>query len=163
MKKKKTTGKNNNPDVFSKLKEDHREVASLFEKVLKTSGKNPEKRAELFDEIRVALTSHAEAEEALFYPKTENIKSTRDLTLEAYEEHRSVKTLLVELEDLDQSSDEWHAKMKWLSEVVKHHVKEEEEELFPKCRKIFDKTEAIEMGEEVIAFEENEIAEQKSA
>jgi len=150
-------------DVFAKLKADHREAEKLFEKVLKTKNKDAEKRASLFNELNAALTAHAEAEEEIFYPKVEDEKPTRDLTLEAYEEHKSMKTLLVELEDLDKGTDEWHAKMKWLSEVVKHHVKEEERELFPKSRKIFSKAEIAEMGEEVIALEEAEISHLKSA
>ncbi len=141
-------------NVYEKLKEDHRKVEKLFEKVLKTSEKNFDDREPLFNEIYQELSAHADAEEKIFYPVTEGEEKTKQLTLEAYEEHNLVKLLLEELKEMDSQSDVWMAKMKVLSEVVKHHVKEEEEELFPKAKKVIDKNLSRSMADEVEQEEE---------
>jgi hemerythrin superfamily protein len=147
--------KKSSMDVYKKLKEDHRKVEGLFEKILKTDESDEEKRTQLFQQIFEELEAHALAEEKIFYPKTEEAELTHDLTLEAHEEHALVKQLLRELKDMDNSSDVWSAKVKVLSELVKHHVKEEETELCPKSKKVFSKEEAIQAAEDIEQEEEN--------
>lgn len=155
---------NTNESVFEKLKSDHRKVDKLFKSILATKeDKKSSERQELFKEIDSLLSAHAKAEEELFYPKTEENEKTKDLTLEAYEEHHLVKIILAEIEELDPSDPVWMAKVKVLSEVVKHHVKEEEEELFPKAKKIILKEESKEMAEEVEEVEMEEMQKLKTA
>jgi hemerythrin superfamily protein len=140
--------------VYDKLKEDHREVEKLFKKILDTSEKDVEEREALFQELHTNLTAHAQAEEKIFYPVTQGEESTRSLTLEAYEEHKIAYTLLEELSELDKVSEVWMAKVKVLSEVVKHHVEEEENELFPKAKKVIEKDQSKAMAEQIEHEEE---------
>jgi len=136
---------------------DHRNVEKIFKKLLNTSEDDEDERAELFSEVDTLLSAHAKAEEKLFYPKTEANSKTRDLTLEAHEEHELVKLLLGQLRDMDPSEEVWGAKLTVLCELVKHHVKEEEEELFPKAQKIISKKESKELAHKIEVFEDAEI------
>lgn len=128
-----------NEDVYEKLEKDHRKVESLFKKLLTTENEDLETREELFEQINTDLTAHAVAEERAFYPLTEDDETTHALTLEAHEEHSLVKQLLAELSEMEKDSDEWKAKAKVLSEIVDHHVEEEESKLFPKSKKFISK------------------------
>jgi hemerythrin superfamily protein len=125
-------------DVFKKLKADHQKVKKLFSKIGETENKDAKEREELFSELQTELLAHAKAEENVFYPNLKLEESTRDLTLEAEVEHQVAESLLRQLDEEDCATDEWAAKCKVLEEVVKHHIKEEEEEIFPKAKKMID-------------------------
>ena len=71
---------------------------------------------------------------------------TRDITLEAFEEHRLVKQLLGELESLDKGEEKWTAKFTVLKENIEHHVEEEEDEMFKKARKVLSEEDAETLG-----------------
>lgn len=146
-------------NVYAVLKQDHKKVKALFESLEKTTGRAAKKRATLFAELNGELASHAEAEEALFYPRVFKPKETHDMTLEALEEHKVVKSLLAQLDAEPKDTGEWGAKLKVLMEMVEHHVEEEETELFKKAQKILSKEEAEAIGGEIRAFkEENALA-----
>lgn len=87
-------------DVYEILEEDHKAVAELLKKLDKTSEEATEKREKLFLELKTELTFHAYIEELLFYPLLKDKKESKEITLEAYEEHRLVKSLLEELDDM---------------------------------------------------------------
>ncbi len=76
----------------------------------------------------------------------EEADETRDITLEAFEEHKVVKTLLGELESLGKDKEEWTAKFTVLKENIEHHVEEEEGEMFPKARKVLGEEGAETLG-----------------
>jgi hemerythrin superfamily protein len=141
-------------DIFEMLKKDHREVKDLFESLLESDA-NGEDREELFQQLRQALELHSAIEEKYLYPALQEVEETRDMALESIEEHRIVKQLLEELEDLDPEDEQWNAKLKVLMENVEHHVEEEEKELFKKAQKVLSKDELKEMGER--AQEEKEM------
>jgi len=109
---------------------------------------DPQNREKLFREIRIELDAHAHMEEKSFYPRMKHSPETKDITLESYEEHHVVKLLLNELDDLPKYRDEWLAKFIVLKENVEHHIKEEEEDFFPKAKKILGKK-SEELGEEM--------------
>jgi hypothetical protein len=117
-------------DPFELLKADHKKVADLFDRLESATGKA---KLDVFKQIKSELELHAHIEEKVFYPALEKPKETHDLTLEAYEEHRVVKTLLAELSGAKTADDEWQAKATVLKENVEHHVEEEENELFDKA------------------------------
>jgi iron-sulfur cluster repair protein YtfE (RIC family) len=117
-------------DAFELLKADHEKVAGLFDQLEAASGKA---KLEVFNEIKTELELHTQLEEKIFYPALEKRGETRELTMEAYEEHAVVKTLLRELSRARTANEEWEAKAKVLRENVEHHVEEEENELFPKA------------------------------
>jgi hemerythrin superfamily protein len=122
-------------DAISLLKADHEEVSAMFSKYEKTGGRKTEK-ADLAKKICSALTVHAQIEEEIFYPACrEHLKDADELLAEAKVEHGSLKELIGKIEDGEPGSEEYDAEVKVLGEYVKHHVKEEHEELFPKVRK----------------------------
>lgn len=130
-------------DPYELLKADHKKVSDLFSQIESASGNA---KTNLFKKIRDELELHTHIEEKIFYPALENTEAARDLTLEAYEEHKAVKRLLGELDE-SQPGDEWDAKLKVLRENVEHHVDEEEGELFDKAQDVLSDEEADRLGE----------------
>ena len=104
------------------------------------------KTREDLTQLKTELDVHARIEETIFYPALENADETRDITLEAFEEHRLVKQLLGELEAMDKGDEQWTARMTVLKEQIEHHVEEEEDEMFPKAKKVLTDAEAEELG-----------------
>ena len=149
-------------DLYKLLKDDHKKVKSLFGELEETTERAIKTREHLFVNLKMELTLHAEAEEKFFYPRVEEPEATHELTLEAYEEHKVVKTLLAELEADPKNTEGWAAKLKVLKENVEHHVEEEETELFPKARKILTDAEAQEIAEDIEAFKEEASALEES-
>jgi hypothetical protein len=136
-------------NVYELLHKDHMLVKDLFSKLEKTDENQTDKREKLFATLRQELTIHALAEEKLFYRKSAKEGATRDITLEAIEEHKVMKHLLKELGANQKGTEQWAAKLSVLKENTEHHVKEEEENLFKKCRKLFSNEEAEEIGKEI--------------
>jgi hemerythrin-like domain-containing protein len=135
-------------DAFELLKADHKKVAELFDLLETANGK---RKLEVFKRIKSELELHAHIEESIFYPALEKPLETHDLTLEAYEEHKVVKTLLGELSGARSASDEWQAKAKVLRENVEHHVDEEENELFDKADDALSDEEIEALGDRMAA------------
>ena len=111
-------------DAIALLKADHRAVEELFEKFEGAKGDGAKQRIAL--EICLQLTVHAQIEEEIFYPACEGSVEEDDLK-EAYVEHDGAKVLIAEIEAGNPDDDYYDAKVKVLSEEIKHHVKEEEQ------------------------------------
>jgi hemerythrin superfamily protein len=133
-------------NAFALLKADHKKVADILEKLDSTTERGVKTREELFTQLKIELDVHARIEETIFYPALEEAKETRDITLEAFEEHRLVKRLLSELEKMSKDQEEWTAKFTVLKENVEHHVEDEEGEMFPKARKVLSEEQAETLG-----------------
>lgn len=117
------------------LKKDHEEVEQLFDQFEDAKeDDNDEMRAALASSICSALTVHAQIEEELFYPAMRKVAELSDLIDEAAVEHQSLKDLIAQVEGMRPGDDLFDAKVKVLSEYVKHHVKEEEGEIFPEAK-----------------------------
>lgn len=134
-------------NAFALLKADHEKVAGMLETIEKTTERAIKRRDELFARLKEELDLHAKIEEEIFYPALEETEETRDITLEAYEEHRLVKQLLRELEAEPKNTEEWTAKFTVLKENIEHHVEEEEGEMFKKARKALSEEEIETLGE----------------
>ena len=119
------------------LKQDHDEVEKLFDQYEDAKDEdNAELKAEIVAAVCKALTIHAQIEEELFYPAMRRQEEdASDLIDEAAVEHQTLKNLVAELLVAAPGDDLYDAKVKVLSEYVKHHVKEEEGEMFPMARK----------------------------
>ncbi len=130
------------------LKADHDKVEELFKQV---EADEDGDHKSIFEQIKAELDMHAHIEEVIFYPKLkeEGDKELKDVVLEGIEEHRQVKMFLKELANLTDDSEKFDPKLKVLMEDVRHHVEEEEDEMFPKCEKQFDKTVLEELGAEM--------------
>jgi hemerythrin superfamily protein len=129
-------------DAIQLLKTDHKKVEKIF---MDLENKTDDRRA-LFPELDRELTVHAEIEEKIFYPAAKQAEPTRDLVLESIEEHKQIKMVLTDLEQTDMRTAEWGADLKVLKEDVMHHVKEEEDELFPKIQKILSEDQLADLG-----------------
>ena len=110
-------------DAIAMLKADHRKVEELFEKFEQTNGKATRQR--LAEQICLELKVHTAIEEEIFYPACRG-KIEDDLVNEAYVEHDSAKLLINEIEAGGPEEDFYDAKVKVLSEMIEHHVEEEE-------------------------------------
>jgi hemerythrin superfamily protein len=122
-------------DAIALLKADHRKVEDLFEK-FEHAGE-PERKKALVQEICTELVIHSMLEEEIFYPSCKGEIEDEDMLDEAYVEHDGAKVLIAELLDSEPDHAFYDAKVKVLSEMIKHHVKEEErpgEGIFAKAR-----------------------------
>jgi hemerythrin superfamily protein len=120
-------------DAIALLKNDHRTVEKLFKDFEDAKGEG--RKEKLARRICLELSVHTKIEEEIFYPACEG-KIDGDQLKEAYVEHDAAKLLMAEIEAGNGESDEFFdAKVQVLSEQVEHHVKEEEDELFPEVRK----------------------------
>jgi hemerythrin-like domain-containing protein len=129
---KKTNSKTQN--AIAMLKEDHRNVKELFDKFEETNGTASKRKiaSQAVEDLKV----HAALEEELFYPALRQQMEDEDGLLdEADEEHHVAKILIAELEQMQGDEDHWEAKFKVLAESVRHHIKEEEGEIFPEAKK----------------------------
>ncbi|HXG68755.1 MAG TPA: hemerythrin domain-containing protein [Blastocatellia bacterium] len=134
-------------NTLEMLKEDHRKVAELFSQAEAAEGEA--QRRKLFEQIKTELEAHAHLEETAFYPALKQRDELKDLVLEALEEHKQVKTLLREIENLVEGSEKFDAKLKVLKDNVEHHVEEEENEMFQKIRQVFQREELEQLGQEL--------------
>lgn len=122
-------------DAIEILKGDHEEVDALFEEYEAKKDAGGTGKGEIARRICDALTVHATIEEEIFYPAVRSAKQdTADLVDEAAVEHQSLKDIIGRLEAAPLKDPLYDAGVKVLSEYVKHHVKEEENELFPKVK-----------------------------
>ena len=123
-------------------------VEELFKKFERAGDGAAKQKRKLVDEMIVDLSQHASIEEQVLYPwAREYIEDEEDQVLEAIEEHHVVKWLLWELEDLDPKNERFDAKVTVMIESVRHHVKEEERELFPDLRDVATPAELLDLGD----------------
>ncbi len=119
-------------DAITLLKADHKAVSALFADY--ESARSSSKKKGIVAEICTALSVHAQIEEEIFYPDVKLALKDKMLVPEATVEHAGVKELIGQLEGIEPDGEMYDAKIKVLSEYVKHHVKEEQNEMFPKVK-----------------------------
>jgi hemerythrin HHE cation binding domain-containing protein len=130
------------------LKKQHREVKALFKKLEGTD--NPRMRRQLMNEMARSLEGHTLIEEEIFYPAIRGLETRKaeEMVLEAYEEHHVVKLVLAELPRVNPEDERFEAKMTVLSELIQHHVEEEEKEMFKLAQKL-GRNELESLGEQM--------------
>jgi hemerythrin-like domain-containing protein len=134
-------------DAIAVLKADHADVEKLFKRFEDLGPRAKKTKADIADKVIAALSQHAAIEEQVLYPAArERLPDDEPMVLEALEEHHVVKWVLSELDGMSPDDERFDAKFTVLAEGVRHHVKEEEGELFPKLRKGFTKSELDELG-----------------
>jgi hemerythrin superfamily protein len=135
-------------DAITLLKNDHKSVNELFKKFEKAGGSAHKTKAKLVEQIIHELAVHAAIEEVAFYPFIKRVSpDLTDDVLESLEEHHVVKWLLSELEDMSPKDERFDAKVAVLIENVRHHVAEEEREMFPRVRKLLSRSDLQDLGE----------------
>jgi hemerythrin-like domain-containing protein len=136
-------------DAYQILMKDHRNVEDLFEKIEKTDDGQHKEREQLLGKLREELELHTEIEERLLYPEMKKHPGTKKLAGEALEEHGEVKRLLQELPKLSPGEERWSDMIEELDHAVQHHVREEEEQMFPAARREISESRAKELDRQI--------------
>jgi len=121
-------------NAFDLLEQDHREVEEWFDEFDELKDSDEDRKGELAEKICLALKVHAQIEEEIFYPQAREASEDNDLIDEAVVEHATVKNLIGEIEAMEVGEELYDAKIRVLGEMVKQHIKEEEQELFPELQ-----------------------------
>jgi hemerythrin superfamily protein len=119
-------------DAIALLRADHKRVSGLFDEFEKT--RSDTKKAKLVAQICTELTVHTQIEEEIFYPAVKAALKDKELVPEANVEHGSVKDLIAQVQGVAPDGEMYDARVKVMGEFVKHHVKEEQNEMFPKAK-----------------------------
>jgi hemerythrin superfamily protein len=119
-------------DAVALLNEDHKLVSGLFESYEKALTKYLKKK--LVSQICTELSVHTQVEEEIFYPAVKQALKDHELVPEATVEHETLKSLIAQVEGIEPDGEMFDARIKVLSEYVQHHVKEEQDEMFPKAK-----------------------------
>jgi hemerythrin-like domain-containing protein len=135
-------------DIYTKLKNDHEAVAHLLQQLLEmeTGTANAGKRQAVFTELKHSLIPHSKAEDEIFYAPLREHSATRDLIRDAQDEHQRIETQLNDLDRIEKNDALWGARLHSLKGIIEHHVREEEEKVFPKARTVFTAQRANELG-----------------
>jgi hemerythrin-like domain-containing protein len=149
LRKARTTSKRTSPDAISVLKKDHEKVRGLLKKLESSAPKGRAGTSDLVRQIDQELKIHTQIEEEIFYPAFKEAvrsKEDRELYFEALEEHRVVDLVLPGVKETEETAEEFAAKAKVLKDLVEHHAGEEEKEMFPRARKVMERSELQELG-----------------
>ena len=139
-----------NPDAIALLKDDHKRVSALFDEYEKS--RSTTKKQALVARICQELTIHAMIEEEIFYPAVRAALKDRELVPEALVEHATLKEFIAKVEGRTPDGDMFDAHIQVMGEYVKHHVKEEQNEMFPKAKR--SKLDMKELGARLAARKE---------
>lgn len=127
--------KSKSTDAIDLLTADHDKVKKLFKNFSKLKETASDEKSALVTQICTELTIHDEIEEEIFYPAARDAIKKKDLIDEALVEHASAKILIEELQDMERDEEKYDAKVTVLGEYINHHIKEEEEQIFPEVKK----------------------------
>jgi hemerythrin-like domain-containing protein len=137
-------------DAIAYLKADHRAVERLFRAYEKAGDRALRTKRKLVDDMVRELVQHSAIEEQVFYPAARReVPSSTDDVLESLEEHHIVKWLLSELVGMDPADERFNAKVTVLVENVRHHIRDEEHDLFPVVRAHVGRKALVELGDQL--------------
>ena len=136
-------------DAIALLMEDHKKVQKLFKDFEKIKEEDSDDGKQgLVQQICNELTIHTQVEEEIFYPAAREAIDEQDLLDEAEVEHASAKELIAQLQSMEADDELYDATVTVLGEYVNHHIKEEQDEMFPKVKKA--KLDVQALGEEMM-------------
>lgn len=141
-------------ELFKVLKEQHAEVSVLMKQV-KAGGESA--RRQLFPKIRAELLAHARAEQETLYEALKRHEKTRPQLDDSYREHQQMERILQRLMAMPIESDEWKQSFDELVQTVEHHVREEENQLFPMSKKVLSDSQLQELERRFTALHEREV------
>lgn len=145
-------------DIFERLKQDHDRHREMLDKI--KDAEPGDERAALFDSFKTEVTAHAAAEEETLYATMLAEPDLRHDGQHSVSEHKELDDLMQEIADTDQSSSGWLAKFKQLDHDYRHHIDEEEEDMFPAAAKELSADKERELKQK---FEERKPAEYERA
>lgn len=125
------------PNAITLLTDDHKMVQKLFKEFAKLTGEGGgDNKDQLVKQICAELTVHAQIEEEILYPAARDaLDDSNDILDEAEVEHATAKDLIAQLESMQPDDELYDAKVTVLGEYINHHIKEEQDEMFPKLKK----------------------------
>ena len=142
-------------DVIEILEQDHRGVEEMFAELESLRGASTEearsRRKEVTEQVTIELVRHSVAEEVLVYPKVEDKVSAEEVE-HAREEHAQAEETLARLEKLDADDPAFDDELATLMEEIRHHIEDEEGEMFAQMRQVMDADELRKLGARVEAF-----------
>jgi hypothetical protein len=141
-------------DALKLLKRDHDNVKKLLSEIEDTTERAVKTRTSGLAKLKQELTIHEE----IFYPALKEHAKTREIALEAYEEHGVVDAIMGEIEQTPVEDETWMAKFTVMKENLEHHIQEEEGEMFKQARQVFDRDTLEELGERMEARKETGLA-----
>jgi hemerythrin superfamily protein len=147
-------------DVLTFLTEEHDAAKAVFKKLEKAEGAAATR---LWTQLKDMLSAHEDLEETYFYPPLRKEAAAKDMILEAYQEHHVMDLLIDEISKLKPADETWAPKIKVLQENTEHHIEEEEGELFPRVRKIWDAARRKQVGRQMQEVKAKRQKEQQAA
>jgi Hemerythrin HHE cation binding domain len=150
-------------DALKLLKGDHEKVKKLLGELESTTERGVKTRRDLFAKVKQELVVHEAIEEEIFYPALKEHPKTKEITLEAYEEHHVVDAIMAEIAAVPFDDETWGAKFTVMKENVEHHIDEEEGQMFQQAKQVFDRDELERLGESMSARKEQLLKQRRSA
>ena len=141
-------------DAIALLRADHERVSDLYDQYEAT--RSTSKKRGIVAKICLELSVHAQVEEEIFYPAVKAALKDKELVPEATVEHATLKELIAQVKDQESDGEMFDAKIKVMSEYTKHHVKEEQNEMFPKAKAT--KLDMFELGAAIAARKQELLA-----
>jgi hypothetical protein len=141
-------------DALRLLKQDHVKVKEMLSELEGTTERAAKTREAVFSQLKDELEVHEAIEEEFLYPALKNHPETRDLALEAFEEHHVVDEVMGEMLHLPVSDETWTAKFTVMKENLEHHIEEEEQDMFEKARRALGDDELADLGDRMTARKE---------
>lgn len=134
-------------DAIELLKDSHRKVERLFQQMELTS--SPTEAKDAFEQVYHELSVHTIIEEQVFYPALAKYPQFHELLKDAFKEHGEARLALSEIAALEPKSEKWNKQVSKLVKDINHHVKDEEEDLFPKTREFVSQPQLQELAQEL--------------
>lgn len=132
--------------IYDVLKEEHEQMSDLLRQALQDGSRVS------FFKVKLKADPHMMGEEKIFYPVLEKVEELRELMSQAHKEHNEAKTLIFEIEGMEERDEEWTPKLRELKQSVDHHIEEEESKVFETARNILSQKEAEDMAQQYIEF-----------
>jgi hemerythrin superfamily protein len=146
---KRRSTRDDRPDALKLLKQDHDEVRELFRRFDDAGDRAHKTKARIVRQLIEDLAKHSAIEEQIFYPAVRELTEEEEEVLEGLEEHHIVKWTLSELDGMHPQDERFDAKVTVLKELVLHHAREEERDMFPQVRKALSPADLRDLGEQL--------------
>jgi hemerythrin superfamily protein len=150
-------------DVFEAILHDHEKIRDLVKKIRKTSKDNSPARDDAYEELRIYLLAHHEAEEASLYSEIVRHDRSQETGMHAIAEHGEHKKVIEQMENLKPGSENWEHRLAELIHDVLHHIDEEETDVFPVSRKVLTSQQAQALGKDMRRIMHEQLSRLRSA
>lgn len=141
-------------ELFEMLQEDHEKIKSILDDLTETTEDALKTRETQFRKLQEELLPHMRGEEQALYPKLKALKETKELALEALEQHHAAEMVLTELNALALDDEVWSAKLKVFQEMLEHHIEEEEGEVFDRAEEVMDEKQLQDIMQQIMRVKE---------